>query len=113
MQINGGQFSSVYTPRNYVQDTVARPPVVIDVTPDSTSEQSFGPVVDTSRVVAPTNQLDSQVQSRFVRAFANRSTDASSDEPSAQQLPRSVQQYLQVSQLPTNEESKRLVDEQV
>jgi len=111
MQINGGQFTSAFSPKAFGFEDKARPPVVIDV-PSTFNLSQNKSIVNTSTIVSPASNLQAQQQSRFVRTFATQSDPSETAENSPRKLPSGVQQYLQVSQL-DSEVSQRLLDETV
>ncbi|OUR64632.1 hypothetical protein A9Q79_04850 [Methylophaga sp. 42_25_T18] len=111
MQINGGQVTSAFSPKTFGLEDKARPPVVIDA-PSTFNVSQSKSLVNTSAIVTPASNVQSQQQSRFVRTFATQSEPSTSTDEGLRKLPVGVQQYLQVSQL-SSEVSQRLLDETV
>lgn len=113
MQINGAQLATVISPKTFEFQEQTRAPVIIDVKPTVESDEKA------SRQVTSNLNLYQQAittyeaqQPRFVRLLATTEQPSTNNESVAQSepLPRSVQQYLQVADL-TSEQSQRLVDE--
>lgn len=118
MQINGSQLTSAFNIRpDSAQNDRARVPVTIDSRAvfDLEQQNQSLPVVSSVTKQQQITTNDSQ-QARFVRLFATQ------DEPSSESsstlpvvvppaLPKGVQQYLQVSKLPSSPQS--LFDETI
>lgn len=113
MQINGAQFAAVIYPKTSEFQQKTRTPVVIDVKPIVESGEKA--LHQTSRELSLYPQAittyDTQ-QPRFARLLSTteQSSNNNSVNQPTQQLPRSVQQYLQVADS-TSEPSQRLFDE--
>lgn len=113
MQINGAQLAAAFSPKTIEFQQQTRVPVIIDVKPTVEFDEK------TSRQTSSDRSLNQQAittveaqQARFVRLLANTEQPSSNNDSADQSepLPRSVQQYLQVADL-TSEQSKSLVDE--
>lgn len=117
MQINGSQLTSAFNIRpDSAQNDRARVPVTIDSKPIfDVEDQNQAQAVISASTKQQITTNDSQ-QARFVRFFATQ------DEPLSESsntlpvvtlpvLPKGVQQYLQVAQLPSS--PQRLFDETV
>ncbi|PHS70627.1 MAG: hypothetical protein COB23_02820 [Methylophaga sp.] len=112
MQINGAHLTTAFIPKSFGFQDKVRAPVTIDVIAkfdieapsQSTSTQSFQQVT----------AINDPQQSRFVRLLAttnNTTTNTDQSSSALIPLPRSVQQYLQIANL--NSENQRLLDETV
>jgi hypothetical protein len=110
MQINGGSITSVFTSKTPSLESKSRPPVVIDSPSFSLAKTSNEAPLTT--VVTPISDVASQQQSRFVRAFSTQEDRSKTPEDEQRELPRGVQQYIQVAQLGT-QDGQRLLDETV
>ncbi len=118
MQINSSQLTSAFNIRpDSAQNDRARVPVTIDSQPvfevEEQDQNQTLPVISAATKQLEITTNDSQ-QARFVRFFATQDQSSSESDknlpavlPPA--LPKGVQQYLQISQIPSSVQS--LVDE--
>jgi len=116
MQINSSQLTSAFSIRpDSAQNDRARVPVTIDSQPvfEVEEQNQTLPVISASTKQLEITTNDSQ-QARFVRFFATQdevSSESDKNLPAVipPALPKGVQHYLQISQIPSSTPS--LVDE--
>jgi hypothetical protein len=111
MQINGGSIASSFGPRPSGLELKSRPPVVLEVNPEFDALNTNNTAAVTT-IVPEVLETASEQQSRFVRAFAINQESLQQKDKEQPALPKSVQHYLQVEQLITDDRGS-LVDEMV
>jgi hypothetical protein len=115
MQINNNRQPDFYPPVPLQQNRSGRLPIVYDAEVQARTDTPERP--DNTTVVPATTASDDSRQARFVRSFisSDRRFDGDSSQPQASLLPRAVQQYLYINQLPDmgTTQQGQLVDERV
>ncbi|MCX4192924.1 hypothetical protein [Methylophaga sp. OBS1] len=113
MQINSNRPADFYPLVPVDNRNSARAPVIFDVEQVNTS-LTPDRANNTSVVIAPNSSEDGQ-QARFVRNFISSDRRFDGDNDQATLLPRAVQQYLYINELPTQASTDRgqLLDEMV
>lgn len=115
MQINGAQLANLFVSKPSGSEEKARAPVIIEGESfklESPLQQA--PVVARS-ISQETILFNNAQQARFVRSFSTRDESPSADNQqliNTSPLPQGVQQYLQVAQIP-DENNQQLLDETV
>lgn len=99
MQINNNRPVDFYPLVPVDNRNSARAPVIFDVEQINTN-LSPARADNTSVVIAPNSGEDSQ-QARFVRNFISSDRRFDGDNQQAALLPRAVQQYLYINELPS------------
>ncbi len=115
MQINGAQLANLYVSKPTGIEDKARAPVVIDGKSFEVEKGDQSPPVIARSVRQGAISFNDAQQSRFIRSFSARdelSSAGSQQVIKSLPLPQGVQQYLQVAQMP-NENNQKLLDETV
>lgn len=115
MQINGAQLANLFVSRPSGPEDKARAPVIIEGTSFKVENaQQQAPVI-ARPLSQETILFDNAQQSRFIRSFSARDKPSSEDSQQvikSSPLTQAVQQYLQVAQIP-DENNQKLLDEMV
>jgi hypothetical protein len=114
MQINSNRPADFYPLVPVDNRNNARAPVIFDVEQANNNNLSPERANNTSVVIAPNSSQDGQ-QARFVRDFISSDRRFDGDNEQAALLPRAVQQYLYINELPTQSSADRgqFLDEMV
>lgn len=113
MQINGAQLAAVIYPKTFEFQEKTRAPVIIDVKPTVESgEQTSRQASSDLSLYRQAITVHEAEQADFVRLLATKEQSSTSNESVTQSTPtpRSVQHYLQVADL-TSDQVQRSFDE--
>ena len=106
MQINNNRITDFYPPVPLDNRNQSRLPVsyeAVQNTPTRVSEQR----ADKTTVVLSASQSDDGQQARFIRNFISSDRQFDADNQTALELPRAVQQYLFIEQLPNQNQNQQ------